>query len=126
MGAGASLDAAAVLTKAEAMAAAGDQWDEAKWEAAEKDEAENPLILQDWYHNRQSPQYHGSRRFPKCYDSFDPTYKETDLIKKLARATVKGVPDTTQQESGPSSSSSNWNFGSRCPIVRSAKSKICK
>ena len=39
MGAGASLDAAAVLTKDEAMAAAGDQWDEAKWEAAEKDEA---------------------------------------------------------------------------------------
>ena len=44
MGAGASidasrLDAAAVLTKEEAIAAAGDQWDEAKWEAAEKDEA---------------------------------------------------------------------------------------
>ena len=37
MGAGASLDAAAVLTKEEAMAAAGDLWDEAKWEAAEKD-----------------------------------------------------------------------------------------
>ena len=39
MGAGASLDAAAVLTKEEAMAAAGDLWDEAKWEASEKDEA---------------------------------------------------------------------------------------
>ena len=39
MGAGASLDASSVLTKEEAKAIAGDQWDEAKWEAAEKDEA---------------------------------------------------------------------------------------
>ena len=39
MGAGASLDASSVLTKEEAKAIAGDQWDEAKWEASEKDEA---------------------------------------------------------------------------------------
>jgi Asp-tRNA(Asn)/Glu-tRNA(Gln) amidotransferase A subunit family amidase len=31
------MDAASMLTKEEAMAAAGDLWDEAKWEAAEKD-----------------------------------------------------------------------------------------
>jgi Ca2+-binding EF-hand superfamily protein len=39
MGAGASIDAASMLSKEEAMALAGDQWDEAKWEAAEKDES---------------------------------------------------------------------------------------
>ena len=37
MGASASLEAGALLTKEEAMAAAGDEWDDAKWEAAEKD-----------------------------------------------------------------------------------------
>ena len=31
------MDAASMLTKEEAIAAAGDLWDEAKWEAAEKD-----------------------------------------------------------------------------------------
>ena len=38
MGAGASVDAESLLTKDEAVALAGEQWDEAKWEAAEKDE----------------------------------------------------------------------------------------
>ena len=37
MGATASMDTASILTKEEAMAAAGELWDEAKWEAAEKD-----------------------------------------------------------------------------------------
>ena len=37
MGAAASMDTASTLTKEEAMAAAGELWDEAKWEAAEKD-----------------------------------------------------------------------------------------
>ena len=31
------MDTASILTKEEAMAAAGELWDEAKWEAAEKD-----------------------------------------------------------------------------------------
>ena len=39
MGAGASLDAASVLTKEEVVALAGDQWNESQWEAAQKDEA---------------------------------------------------------------------------------------
>ena len=47
MGAGASLDTAAVLTKAEAMAAAGDQWDEAKWEAAAEGDIETARVASD-------------------------------------------------------------------------------
>ena len=55
MGAAASLDAASLLAKQDAMAAAGaDRWDEAQWEAAEKDDqgrvkAELLLAIADSY-----------------------------------------------------------------------------